>query len=191
MKKIVFILLILLFLILNCSDNNSSDLDNPSNLSGAFISAQINNHEFIATASDFDFSTIDSELNESNLFFVFSIGATVVNGNSFTQGQVMVLLLTGVDFSQVEDGFEIIISETNEDDLLQFAAAYETSDANGGGDTNFEQIPNEGFFKITQIDKISRIVSGEFSFSVVEENSNTVYQITQGVFNDISYNVEE
>ncbi|MEA1784865.1 hypothetical protein U1E44_02065 [Arenibacter sp. GZD96] len=44
--------------------------------------------------------------------------------------------------------------------------------------------------RITAIDKENQIVSGEFEYNVTERNTGQVFQIRQGVFTDIRYELQ-
>ncbi len=50
---------------------------------------------------------------------------------------------------------------------------------------------NSAFIKITDLDKSAQIISGEFSFTAEDDNNGTLHEITDGVFRNIKYTIEE
>jgi len=50
---------------------------------------------------------------------------------------------------------------------------------------------NSAFIKITDLDKSAQIISGEFSFTAEDDNNGTLHAITDGVFRNIKYTIED
>lgn len=184
MKNKLFILL--LFLVIGCSTDDSNDTLSNSDLSGIFIIAKVNGADFEAIPNDLGVPVIAAALVERDLVFSLAISGIDLNDN-LTEGEGLALALAGTNFDEIRNGFEAVVPR-NEQDSYVFGGEYEITRTGNSDNTDFEFNEDApGFFRITRIDKEAQIISGRFEFSVIETNSGEIYSITDGVFNEIPY----
>lgn len=175
MKKFIYLFSIC-SLFFNCSDDDDS-----TNSSDSFISATINGESFMSD---------DSLLEETGLFFEtgsffgFSIGGFMNDGD--LDAATLAITFGGADFDMVINGSEF----TNQEDANVLGFYMVT--VNGEDIVDADSGETAAFVKITSIDKINNIISGEFNFIATDEtDNNATYNITNGVFNNINYIVQE
>ncbi|WP_418639443.1 hypothetical protein [Winogradskyella sp.] len=181
MKRLLF-MLVSLSVLVACSSNNSDDFNEPNDLSGAYLTAKVNGEDFVVEGNSI-LTGVYAQLVESNSVFVFGIGATTFDDGF--NARVVSLALGGLDFDMVVAGGEYYAQQGD----LTVAGYYNEQNTN---DTYLSSESNmEAYVKITTIDKINRVVSGEFQFvSIDDDNSNITYAVTDGVFNEIEYVTE-
>ncbi|MDH7914235.1 hypothetical protein [Winogradskyella sp. SYSU M77433] len=176
MKKI-FCLFAMSISLLACSVSDNSDGD--SNPSGTFVSAKVNGSNFLA---DLGLSGISAQLYENNSVFAFGLAAVDYEGgnNASTIG----ITFGGIDFGSVIDGFEVFGDGQDFYVSGQYAASINGNSSGGASDENT-------YLKISSIDKVNQVISGEFSFVAIDnDNPDVTYSVSEGTFNNVSYTIE-
>lgn len=186
MKRTVFILFSILLTACS-SDNESNFMDDDGGVLGdSFITARINGDDFEAMPVDRGVSTISAQLVQNETFFTFTL-AGIDLSTDITQGEAIAFSLAGLSFDLVTEGVQINNPIT--DPLaLQFAGGY-SSNGIDGENFDFDTDGSSGFLRINMIDKEARIISGAFEFNVENSDTGEVFQIRDGVFNNINYTV--
>jgi len=184
MKHIIPILFAILLIGCSSDDDSSSTDDGGGVLGDSFITAKINGNDFEAVPVDRGVSTISAQLVQNEAFFTFTI-AGIDLGVEITQGEAIAFSLAGTSFDLVTEGLQINNPITNPL-ALQFAGGY-SSNGTEGENFDFDTDGSSGFLRITAIDKEAQIISGEFEYNVENSDTGEVLQITEGVFNNISY----
>lgn len=189
MKKLIYLLLVPIFLIsCNSSDDSddSDDFNDNSNIEGSYISASVNGESFLAAPVDSGMFVLNATLTETDFLFAFQItGVEFFSDNSF---HGITLAFFGEDFDNIENGFEIINDESIEQDYT-FGGYYDLITVDEE-EEDFSMETDVGYFKITSIDKIAKVISGEFSYTVTDLISGNTFEITEGVFNELNYTVQ-
>lgn len=184
-------LLLSLMLLIGCSnsddDNNNNSNDDIDSGSG-MITALVNGNPFEAVPEDRGVTTISAALQPSGVLFTLTV-AGIDLGNDISQGDALAVILVGTDFDEVNSGLTITNPVSNPL-ALQFSGNYGVFQSGSGNFEDFDFDSSTGFLKITAIDKENQIVSGEFEYNVTERNTGQVFQIRQGVFTDIQYEVQ-
>lgn len=184
-------LLLSLMLLIGCSnsddDNNNNSNDDIDSGSG-MITALVNGNPFEAVPEDRGVTTISAALQPSGVLFTLTV-AGIDLGNDISQGDALAVILVGTDFDEVNSGLTITNPVSNPL-ALQFSGNYGVFQSGSGNFEDFDFDSSTGFLKITAIDKENQIVSGEFEYNVIERNTGQVFQIRQGVFTDIQYEVQ-
>lgn len=184
------ILFLFSIILVSCSSDDSSSTDDDggsSGLTGSYITAKVNGNDFEAVPNDNGVPVISAALVEADLLFSLTVSG-IDFGETISQGEAIAIALIGSDFDDVVNGLEVV-NPVSDSSSFQFVGGYEISSTGGNGfDSDFDE--STGFLRITSIDKDSRTFSGQFEFTVTETNTNTTYQITEGVFNDIVYEVQ-
>ncbi len=176
MKRLFFIFSIPL-LLFTCS--SSDDADGSQNLSGTYVTAKVNGVDFFA---DSDLSAISAQLYEYNSIFGFGLAAVQYDGGN--SASTIGIGLGGIDFDLVTDGFEV--SGINQDFNVSGQYVTSTTGSSAGGASD-----EDAYIKITSIDKENQVISGEFYFVAIDnDNPDITYTVTNGIFNDVSYVIE-
>lgn len=183
MKSIIPILFSLLLVACSSDDSGSTD-NNNGGLGDSFITAKINGNDFEAIPVDRNVPTISAELNENAAFFSLVISGIDLFEN-ITEGEAIIIAMTGVSFDLVFAGAEV---NNPVDNPLELAfgggyAPYET----GSPNVDFDTDGSSGFLRITAIDKEAQIISGEFEYNVENSDTGEVLLVTEGVFSNINY----
>lgn len=186
MKNIVPILF--LILLSSCDSDDSGTTIGANGSTDTFITAKVNGSDFEAVPNEMNLPTLSAALIQTDILFSLTITG-VDFSDTITQGEVLAFSLIGPNFDDVVDGLEVVnpVTDTNS---LQFVGGYDISQTDGDDNQDFEFDSDTGFLRITSIDKESQTVSGEFEFTVIETNSGTSVQITEGLFNNIEYTLE-
>jgi len=184
MKRIIPILFAILLIGCSSDDDSGSTDDDGGVLGDSFITAKINGNDFEAVPVDRGVSTISAQLVQNEAFFTFTI-AGIDLGVEITQGEAIAFSLAGTSFDLVTEGLQINNPITNPL-ALQFSGGY-SSNGIEGENFDFDTDGSSGFLRITAIDKEAQIISGEFEYNVENSDTGEVLQITEGVFNNISY----
>lgn len=180
MKRFITFLCITLIFACSNSDDYNGFLgdDNPQ---GRFISATIDGVSFL---SDNPELLPNGQLFELDELFGFSLVAAQLESN-FTS-RTITIGLSGMNFDQVTAGFETSDGENN----FGVTGGVLLIDTNGYNTDGHSE--GNAYIKITSIDKTNRVASGEFSFSAIDENDLTnIIEVTNGVFNNMSYDISE
>ncbi|MFC0604299.1 hypothetical protein [Winogradskyella pulchriflava] len=177
---------ILIFLILvtfGCSSDSSSD-DVDSEPGVANLSALINGNLLsLQNSTESDAQSVTGGYYVSNNIFTFSIAS----GGTFNYGiEGVAFSVGGEDFSIIEDGFEMTLTNNSG---LSFYGGY--SLIVDGEETAIGPFTTQSaYLKINSINKNTKIVSGEFAFTLVNNQTNEQYVISNGVFNNVEYTTE-
>lgn len=162
-------------------DDAMDDMDTDSN--GASLTATVNGNAFNATIQEF----IGASIAEQSGFYAIALfGLEIVSSNN---AKGIALAMAGFDFDTVIAGKEWTMVQS--DNGLEIAGGgYTEGDiANGENDDIDTEETTEVFIRITSIDKENRIISGEFSFISSDEDTGTIYNVTDGVFTNIPYDM--
>ena len=184
MKRLIPILFSILLVACSSDDDSDSNDDDNAVLTDSFITAKINGNDFEAVPVDRGVPTISAELVQNEAFFTFTV-AGIDLGAEITQGEAIAFSLAGTSFDLVTEGVQINNPITNPL-ALQFAGGY-SSNGTEGENFDFDTDGSSGFLRIDMIDKQERIISGAFEFEVENSDTGEVFQITDGIFNNISY----
>ncbi|MEO1031026.1 MAG: hypothetical protein AAFX55_06460 [Bacteroidota bacterium] len=179
MKKTV-LLICTLFVLVSCSTNDDSDT--PNLLEGGTITATVNGQNLFANADNT--INISGQFVEINGVFILQVGAGLLDGRSVAVG------ISGIDFDAVVDGFDADADDENEDfsaKLFYFEADNDPNDEDADLDIGGES-ELDAYVKITSIDKVNKVISGEFNGIVLDDDDfDITYVVTDGVFTNISY----
>ncbi|MHA7056482.1 hypothetical protein ACWGOQ_0004640 [Aquimarina sp. M1] len=184
MKRLIPILFSILLVACSSDDDSDSNDDDNAVLTDSFITAKINGNDFEAVPVDRGVPTISAELVQNEAFFTFTV-AGIDLGAEITQGEAIAFSLAGTSFDLVTEGVQINNPITNPL-ALQFAGGY-SSNGTEGENFDFDTDGSSGFLRIDMIDRQEGIISGAFEFEVENSDTGEVFQITNGIFNNISY----
>ncbi|WP_422859485.1 hypothetical protein ACOKFD_00655 [Flagellimonas sp. S174] len=187
MKRILSILFSLV--LIACSSNNDSGSidDDNGGLPDSFITAKINGSNFEAIPVDRGVPTISAELSENEAFFSMVIAGIDLE-EDITQGEAIIIAMTGVSFDLVTTGVQINNPVDNPLEL-QFGGGYAPYEIDGPN-VDFDTDGTFGSLRITGIDKEKQIISGEFEYNVENSDTGETLQVTEGFFNKIQYTVK-
>ncbi|MEM5566835.1 DUF6252 family protein [Psychroserpens sp. AS72] len=177
MKKLI-ILLVLTSLFACGSDDSILDDNDPN---GSYITANVNG---------INFTTINIPGATSaylyNTDFNFIIGLAGAEYNGTENPRSVGLVFGGLDFDSVVVGYEL--NATNENEVV--AGSY-FSESTAGFENGGESDGN-AYVKITAIDKVNQTISGEFNFIAIDDdNVSITYTVTNGVFNNLEYSIQD
>lgn len=179
MKKILFLFLTLVLLTGCSSNDDSNDLDY---LDGAYLTAKVNGQNFVAEGNSL-FDGVHAQLVEAGPVFAFAIGAASFDGSTNTEA--IGIGLGGLDFNVITAGTEYFAQQED----ITVSGYYSEQDENGTYLSSESEL--NAYVKITAIDKVNKIVSGEFYFTAIDDdNPNILYNVTDGIFNDVQYTDE-
>lgn len=172
MKHFKYSLLIscfLLFSYCNCNAQNANE---------AYVKATINGNTIVAKNGGFGYA--QGQLIEMMGYFQFAISGTAIDEQK-AKG-VVVSIISKKSFKTLVVGTQWSANDKNLEDLPLggYSEQSDTEELSADSETS-----EDAYLKITFIDKINRIVSGEFSFTA--SNGTNTYKITNGVFNKLSY----
>lgn len=123
--------------------------------------------------------------------FQFLVEAFDYKNINTGEGQSIFFSVPGDHFEDLKAGDEL----GDDDNALLFGtlAIYTIhttfDDYEGGGSTSHDDFANIRV-RITAIDKVNELISGEFSFVVYDDENDIYYQVTDGKFNNIVYTVD-
>lgn len=188
MKRIIPILFAILLVACSSDDDSSSTDVDGGVLGDSFISAKINGNDFKAIPVDRAVPTISAELDENAAFFSLVIAGIDLFEN-ITEGESIIIAITGVSFDLVFEGAEVN-NPINNPLELAFGGGYAPYETGSETNVDFDTDGSSGFLRITFIDKEAQIISGEFEYNVENSDTGEVLQITDGVFNNINYTAD-
>lgn len=176
----------LLFVVVLFSFMSCSDDDNDPVLTDPFLFAKVNGESFLAKEEFID-ATFTQEGNDE---YEFTLIAAEFDEITTINSRVVSLLVFGEGFDDLSDGTQFsglnIFTGTGAIGIFfiyQNSVITEESISLIGN--------NSASLKITAIDKTKQVISGEFSFTAENEDSGEQYTVTDGVFRDIKYKLEE
>ena len=183
MKILKNSLLCCLLLIVFTSCNKDDDATTEMGLDGQ-ISARIDGESFTSEAFD---GAVEASFSEVDLgdtkYFVMAIGGADLSSNSL---RAVGIAFGGFDFSNVTAGSEfkgISNEEGNPFALGTYQLERDIDEINASSENT-----SSATIRITAINREQRLISGEFSFTATDEETNESYNVTNGVFTNIPYN---
>ncbi|MDY7395663.1 DUF6252 family protein [Aureibaculum sp. 2210JD6-5] len=180
LKSHLLLVFILIIITTSCSID---DVVPDDILGGGNITATINGNKF-ESAKEYDKVEITSISN----IYIIALSAGDAEGISKLKG--LVLVASGEDYATLKSG-----KTWNEpgisNEVNKARAAYSEDD--GSSETNdFDtEITEDIYIKITSLDKSKKTISGEFTFTVVDEDTGKKYKATNGKFKEIPYTLTE
>lgn len=177
-----YILSIAMLIILSISCSIDDVVPNDI-LGGGNITATINGNKFESTA-EYDKVQITTVAG----VYIVTLSAGDAEGISKLKG--LVLVASGEDFSTLISG-ETWNEVGSNDEVNKARAAYSEDDGNSEVNDFETEITEAIYLKITSIDKDKKIISGEFTFTVVDEDKGKKYKATNGKFKEIPYSLNE
>jgi len=163
----------------------NGDEPGPQNNSEPLFSAKINGVPFKGN----NLVTVATMEWESSDRFSLSFGSGDSEDISLGQGRFISIGLVGDDFDKVKPGAEINgYSLYTGLGAIGYFYDYRTPENYAIGLTSIGE--HSISIKITAIDKSNQIISGEFWFTT-EANDGTQNEVTDGLFRNIKYTIEE
>lgn len=142
----------------------------------AQFSAKINGSDFVPTPED-GFSQIFAVLVKTPMFFQLSINGSTVIDN--VAKSILVSIMDEKSFNTVGSN-TVWDSKNDVGKGVPVGHYFEVEN-----DNEKEATTEDSYLKITSIDKVNKLISGEFRFTA-SDGVNT-YSITDGVFTNVSY----
>ncbi len=134
-----------------------------------------------------------ASISTSPTLYVVAISAIDIQ-EGITNAKVIALVIYGTDFNDFKVG--AVFDEKSEDFISNGAGAgYAANSTNDNEDDDVGVFDNdeldEIYIKITGLDMEKQLFSGEFSFKGTNVDTNTEFNITDGVFTDIPFELQE
>ncbi len=174
-----FILSLILLFFINCTVEDVIE----QVTDGDDFTAKVNGKDFRTNEVGVS-AKIDVNINQSGIYIIGIAAADITNT---TNKKGIGLLMVGSDFDQLSAGKTF--DKVSEDDKEGGGAGYSEDLGTSGVEVDADLIESI-FIKITAIDKDKNLISGEFDFVVVDEDTNKKYTITNGKFTNIVYRLE-
>lgn len=184
MKRFLVILFSVMLVACNSDDDSGSTDDDNGGLSDSFITAKVNGNDFEAVPVDRGVPTISAELSENAAFFSLVIAGIDLE-EDISQGEAIIIAMAGLSFDLVFEGAEVNNPVDNPLELT-FGGGYAPYET-GGPNVDFDTEGSTGMLRITTVNKEEQVISGTFEYEVENSDTGEVLQITDGVFNNISY----
>ena len=170
MKKIVSVLIMIILVVslMGCSSNDD-------------VSSESGDHSFTAKIDGESFVA-----REDLIFTLHTMGggylAIGATNNNITDTKTIDFTIEMVNPQSLTAGLEITDADQNEYEVLANYAFFDEdvdawSDEQGGS----------YYVKITSVNYDLGFISGEFSFTLVDEETSETYQITEGRFTNIEF----
>tara|TARA_R110002049_G_scaffold65035_1_gene170980 strand:+ start:120217 stop:120744 length:528 start_codon:yes stop_codon:yes gene_type:complete len=145
----------------------------------AVLSAKINGHDFTVNGGE-DFNQIYGVLAKTPMFFQLSIsGSTIDNGIAKS---IVISIMSEKSFKTVVQNTEW---DSKNESLGDLPVGFYYEIENDIEKEASSESTEDAYLKITSIDKTKHLISGEFRFTASNGVNN--YNITHGVFTDVSY----
>ncbi|MEM9001845.1 MAG: hypothetical protein AAGB24_16420 [Bacteroidota bacterium] len=157
-------------------DMDDDSQDNDEALEGQSLTAKVNGVDF----NNGEGLIAGAFTEESGFYVIAIVAGEIIDDNNV---KAIGLAVSGFDFDTLEAGKEWTVVE-NETNFESAIGSY------GEGETINDQDTDETldiFVRITSIDKENRLISGEFTFIALDEDTNMEYVVTDGRFTDIFY----
>ncbi|MET2986219.1 DUF6252 family protein [Aureibaculum conchae] len=175
---------LLLFILIIVSTSCSVDDVVPDDiLGGGNITATINGNKF-ESAVEYD----KVEITTVSGVYIIALSAGDAEGISKLKG--LVLVASGEDFNVMNSG-KTWDEAGSDNEVNKARAAYSEDDGNSEVNDFSAELTEAIYIKITSIDKSKKTISGEFSFTVVDEDTGKKYKATNGKFKKIPYTLTE
>ena len=186
MKKITLIVLTLILYSCSATDDsinpdNSDPVEDPDN--PVVVTAMVNGNAFSVTMEEAIF-------NAEPIFFVGTRLTFLARKHSDSPLDIKVILID----IWFENSSEFAVGAEYDSTNLPpgtgvFIGEYQTSEEGTLVDASTENtiVP---YLKITAIDEVNSLISGEFSFTAQDTENGQLYtyEITEGVFTDVEFN---
>jgi len=179
MKNLKDYLLSIFILVIVCSSCSIDDATDDI-LGGGKITATINGNQFKSVA---EYDRI--EITTVTGYYVIILGAGDAEG---------VKKLKGLAIGMVGEGYSTLSTGTSwnkvgsDSEINTAEAGYSEDD----GSNDFETDKTESIYvNITSIDKDKKIISGEFNFTAVDEDTGKEYKATNGKFTNVPYTLTQ
>lgn len=181
-KNLIYILLALV--LLSCSSDDDTDTNSDGTITGEpFISMDINGEPLMISIESTMEGTVIFSADESvGLGFTLAVSVLVSLTESFNMG--LHFNEDNPDFNRINANYSIENDGQSPQKVeCDYAVFSSVNDI-------ISEIPINSvgdYIKITAIDRENNYVSGEFEVVTYDENTDTYYNITNGVFNKITY----
>lgn len=179
-KRYLIFVLALTIIGISCSVEDSVPDDI---LGGGKVTATINGNKF-ESAKEYD----KVEITTVSGVYIMVLSAGDAEGISKLKG--LAVVASGADFSTLSAG-KTWIEIGDKGEVGKAAAGYSEDDGSGEANDFDTEITEAIYIKITAIDKSKKTISGEFSFTVVDEDTGKKYKATNGKFTEVSYTLTE
>jgi hypothetical protein len=178
------ILISFIFLLASCSSDDG-DANNPDTSS---LSFKINGEERVALPG-----VSTAAIVEVNILGLTTSSITITGASEIVQGDRWAISF-GFTSTQALNLASNPEWNTNTIPEMDSFGGFYTVDEDGQEVLDAETTDEDTVFnfKITSFNETNQTVSGEFSFEIIENITGDVYQITEGVFNNLTYtNISE
>ncbi|HBK71502.1 MAG TPA: hypothetical protein DDZ39_07610 [Flavobacteriaceae bacterium] len=143
------------------------------------FTAKVNGKNFNA-----DNAAIATEITIHSISGIYSIGMIAADVINVGTKKAIALVMIGSDFDQLVAGKTF--TEIIKNEIEGGGGGYSEDITNNNVDIGTD-IVESIFIKITTIDKENKLISGEFNFIAIDEDTNKKYTVTDGKFKDIHY----
>ncbi|MEM8965381.1 MAG: DUF6252 family protein [Bacteroidota bacterium] len=173
-----FVGLLIISVLFACGDGSDvlDDIDDidENDSEEVFVTAKVNGVEFSARGETF----VNASSANNSGFFSLGIGAVDVD-----QGRAKAIALAIVAIDRTEVQVDDTFTETDEAGFGA-TAGYEEGAIGEEAEIETDEIQAIAI-KITAVDQENETISGEFSFTAIDEDTNTTITVTEGVFNKV------
>ncbi len=178
-QNIGVLIIIVLFASCATSDNGIDPLNGILNPEKGTFSAKVNGQDF-STAYPFVTATISNQAADN--YHALGIAAAITTTTDTTALAVVFFLPTnfaGISANQEFKGDNIPFN-------FQVVGAYGSNST--GGEIDASSVETDiALAAITMIDTVKKIVSGTFSFTAKDPDTDISYQVTDGKFDNVEY----
>jgi len=166
-------------------DGTDDDSDDDGGSNQGRIMAKINGVQFESVDSDNAVQGLLSLITiEGNQIYAFAIAGADLDG---FDPKALGFAFGDVEFDDLVAGK---VHQGIADNIgSQFALGTYQETSNGDINATSEDTDN-AIVKVTSIDKTNMIISGEFSFTAVDEMTGNTYVVTDGTFTDMQYQTQ-
>ena len=180
-QNIIVLITIILFASCSTSDNGIDPLKGILNPERGTFSAKVNGQDF-STAYPFVAAVVSDQTVLNNQYHTLGISAVIPNTLDTTALAVVFFLptnLVGISANQEFKGDNIPFN-------FQVIGAYNSNSAGNEIDASSAET-DIALAAITMIDTVNKIVSGTFSFTAKDSDTDITYQVTDGKFENVEY----
>lgn len=152
---------------------------------GNLMHAKINGETFSVT----------DELVVAGFSQVDSITVFLITGSSANSSMIDISSETiGLGLTIVQDEEFLASSQWNTTDeenqsivVASYSKLASVNNDSNGIESSTENEGGSARIKVTELNKIAKTISGEFEFTAIDDETNKVYAITDGVFKDVPF----
>jgi hypothetical protein len=170
----------------DAGDDNDDDTEKPV----PSVTAKINDVEFEATTL-ISQSLTGAQVSMQPFGFALSVTGQYI-AQDLKSIKLMSISIYGTDFDELnaDSAFNILTNIA----VPQAPGAFALYSEDPNVDLDDDEIgffaTEEIYVKITAIDKSSQLVSGEFNFVGIDDDTGERYEITDGVFTNLEYDIQ-